>query len=71
MATLRELLAGIPQKLFGTPQQDEALPTQVIEYSPKTQEYMNAENMPTQLSLGTKTTPASNGFLQSVAKISS
>lgn len=64
MATLRELLAGIPQKLFGTPQQDEALPTQVIEYSPKTQEYMNAENMPTQLSLGTKTTPATNGFLQ-------
>lgn len=64
MATLRELLAGIPQKLLGTPQQDEALPTQVIEYSPKTQEYMNAENMPTQLSLGTKTTPATNGFLQ-------
>lgn len=61
MATLRERLA---QMLVGTPQKDEALPTQVIEYSQATQDYMNPESMPTQLSLGTKTTPAKNGFLQ-------
>lgn len=64
MATLREMLARIPQMLVGTPQKDEALPTQVVEYSQATQDYMNPESMPTQLSLGTKTTPAKNGFLQ-------
>ena len=64
MATLREMLARIPQMLVGTPQKDEALPTQVVEYSQATQDYMNPESMPTQLSLGTKTTPARNGFLQ-------
>ncbi len=67
MATLKERIVQIPQKLAemlaGTPQQDEALPQNIV-YSAEARETLDPANMQPTLQLGTKTTPARNGFLQ-------
>lgn len=67
MATLKERIVQIPQKLAemlaGTPRQDEALPQNIV-YSAEARETLDPANMQPTLQLGTKITPARNGFLQ-------